>query len=187
MLSERLKEETHTAHVAVEKLIIPRIKKLDSGKSYSRLLHLFYGYFKPLEQKIEVFVGDTVLPDIKERRKADSILYDVAFVAEQPQEDLVCKDLPTISNAAEALGAMYVMEGSTLGGVHLTKMIAEKMHFEDGQGVGFFSGYGSETFAKWNVFKKHLNEFGGNRQTEDKVVEAANETFEKFRSWIEKN
>ena len=82
---------------------------------------------------------------------------------------------------------MYVLEGSTLGGVHLTKMIAAKMNLRETKGLEFFNGYGNGTMAKWEAFKTSVNGVGKDETTQDKVIEAANNTFSKFKDWIEKN
>lgn len=186
MLSERLKEETHKAHIDVEKLIVPRIKQLDSNQSYSMLLRLFYGYFKPVEERIDAFVSEEIVNDIDERRKSEVILRDLKSIDKSEMKVVVCKDVPAIFDTAAALGAMYVLEGSTLGGIHLTKMISEKMNMRTKKGLEFFSGYGEETLIKWNLFKEQLNTYT-DEEVQDKIIGSANETFSKFKKWIEAN
>lgn len=99
----------------------------------------------------------------------------------------VCKDLPRIENVACALGAMYVLEGSTLGGRFISKMIAEKLDLPDTEGIRFFTGYGSHTSEKWDLFKDLLNNYTASNMVENEVIEAANQTFTKFKNWIELN
>ena len=143
MLSVKLKEETKHAHLQTEKLIIPSIKSLDLNNSYLQLLYIFYGYFKPVEEKIEQYLSPNVVSDIAERRKAGTILKDMEFVGAKSKPSL-CDQLPAIENAAEALGAMYVLEGSTLGGKHICKMIEQKLPLTEKKGLGFFTGYGTK-------------------------------------------
>jgi heme oxygenase (biliverdin-IX-beta and delta-forming) len=184
MLSERLKNETHQSHVDVEKLILPRVKNLDSKSAYASLLKLFYGYFKPIEDKVDKVIDEQILPDYNERRKASVIAQDMAKVNDEKCEK-ICSDLPEITSPDHALGALYVMEGSTLGGKVLTKMITERMQLTPDEGVRFFNGYGADTFSKWHAFKEHLNNYSSEKQVQDTVVNAANETFIKFKNWIE--
>ncbi|HEX8460327.1 MAG TPA: biliverdin-producing heme oxygenase [Segetibacter sp.] len=186
MLSDRLKEETKSAHLEVEALIMPRVKGLNSPAAYADLLNIFYGYFSPVEKKIESYIEPDIIADAAERRKAAAILQDITFLGEQKQEN-ECIKLPAIYNTATALGAMYVLEGSTLGGVHLSKIISGKMNFTANEGVEFFNGYGSGTLGKWNSFKDRLNNYAVNAELEDEVIKSANETFIKFKSWIQEN
>lgn len=186
MLSERLKEETHKAHIGVEKLIIPRLKKLDSNTSYAQLLNVFYGYFHPVEHQIEQHINEDILFDIDERRKSGSLLNDLYSLGaiQLPQTS---SDLPKIDCIADALGAMYVLEGSTLGGQFISKMIAEKLGLTSENGISFFSGYGADTSSKWSNFKDVIDNYSGHKTAEDEVIKAANETFTKFKTWIELN
>lgn len=186
MLSERLKEETHKAHIEVEKLIIPRLKKLDSNCSYAQLLNVFYGYFNPVEQQIEQQIGADILFDIEERRKSASLLNDLQSLGTIRRPNS-CNDLPKIETVVDALGAMYVLEGSTLGGQFISKMIAEKLGLTSENGISFFSGYGAETSSKWSNFKDLIDNYSGDQTAEDEVIKAANETFTKFKTWIELN
>ena len=55
------------------------------------------------------------------------------------------------------------------------------------KGLEFFNGYGDGTMAKWEAFKTSVNGVGKDETTQDKVIEDANNTFSKFKDWIEKN
>jgi heme oxygenase len=187
MLAERLKKETQQQHIAVEKLIIPRIKSLDSAHSYLKLLQIFYGYFQPLEEIINEHISDTVIADIKDRRKAAVIAEDMNFIDGGHQSYCTCTDLPSVTNTAEAIGAMYVLEGSTLGGVHLSKMIRDRVNLDSRKGLKFFNGYGDQTLSRWEAFKASVNSAAYDDKFEERVVDTANETFIKFKLWIENN
>lgn len=186
MLSERLREETFETHVVVEKLIIRRIKNINSANEYCQLLRIFYGYFKPVEEMIEKYITDEMVADIDERRKSKTILDDLEWIGLANQM-VVCNDIPPISDPANALGAMYVLEGSTLGGVHISKMIAARLKFKNSRGLSFFNGYGDTSMDRWSFFKEVLNNYTNEHEIGNKVVASANETFTKFRNWIEIN
>ena len=53
--------------------------------------------------------------------------------------------LPSIPGTAEAIGALYVMEGSTLGGQIIKKMIAKQLGTAEDHATSFFNGYGEAT------------------------------------------
>ncbi len=57
---------------------------------------------------------------------------------------------------ARFLGAMYVVEGSTLGGQYIAKHVEEKFGFADGNGNTYFRGYGEHTGSMWRSFKDEL-------------------------------
>lgn len=92
------------------------MREMKSIDDYVLLLQSFYSYFGGLEKLINRHIRLHILPDYQQRRKADLVAADLstlgAKVPLMASEDC----LPKIANTAEALGALYVMEGSTLGG-----------------------------------------------------------------------
>jgi len=61
--------------------------------------------------------------------------------------------LPEIKNTAQAFGALYVIEGSTLGGQIIKKMVQKQLCMEGNNGLSFFDGYREATSDMWQVFK----------------------------------
>jgi heme oxygenase len=56
-------------------------------------------------------------------------------------------------NSAEAVvGALYVLEGSTLGGQVIARQLAESIGVYPGKGASFFYGHGDDTQAHWKEF-----------------------------------
>src|SRR5690606_25688073 len=95
-------------------------------------------------------------------------------------------DLPEIINHYQALGALYVIEGSTLGGQIICKMLAQQLDRTDFSQMSFFGGYGDQTENMWQKFKQSLDQpvyIPGH----DTIIEAANQTFMKFGKWFDKN
>ena len=177
MLSKTLKERTLTAHQELEKKLVAKMRDLGSLADYAKLLQLFHTYFGALEQHVSAFVDETILPDCAARRKSTAILEDlITLDAPVPP---VTTELPEISNTAQALGALYVMEGSTLGGRHIRKMLARQLHMDEDHATSFFGGYGEDTDRMWENFKSALDRFSS--PAHDRViVESANQTFRTF-------
>ncbi len=98
-----------------------------SLKDYTRLLGLFYSYFGALELVIAKHILPENLQDIHERRKADLISQDLIRLGAPVPDLLLPGFLPAVKNYYEAFGALYVIEGSSLGGNHIAKMIRRKL------------------------------------------------------------
>lgn len=187
MLSERLKRETQQSHLELEKLIIPKIKNIQSTIHYSKLLQVFYGFFKPVEVLIDEHINTENFSDHNERRKAAIILSDIKQIEPTITFVPVANDLPKVENTTQALGAMYVLEGSTLGGKIISKMIVQALQLKSKDAVQFFSGYGEATEERWNAFKTSLENYTTSIEEEDQLINAANETFVKFKNWVVAN
>ncbi|NCD69302.1 biliverdin-producing heme oxygenase [Mucilaginibacter agri] len=183
MLAENLKEQTLANHQQLEKKLVGQIKGLTSKEDYIKLLQLFYGYFGGLEERINLFIDQNIIPDHANRRKTESIAADITELGGTPADKAINNDLPEINNAQQALGALYVIEGSTLGGSIISKMISGRLGLQNG--LSFFNSYGDNTHQMWAVFKNILN--GQPAESQPVVVDAANSTFLKFENWIEQH
>ncbi|MFA6245491.1 MAG: biliverdin-producing heme oxygenase [Mucilaginibacter sp.] len=184
MLSDKLKEETKQNHQILEKALIGRLKSIRSAQEYAGLLKLFYGYFGGLETQINKTIDGTLLTDSTQRRKTQAIADDILALGDGVPAKATGNYLPRINDHLEALGALYVIEGSTLGGKIISKMMQQQLGFD--KGMSFFSGYGDKTEQMWGTFKQALNNQAQNPGQEAVVIAAANETFLKFGEWFAK-
>ena len=183
-IMDRLRNDTKTAHQQLEKVTIPYIKKATDDQQYAVLLHMFYGYFKQVETRIHALVDKTLLPDIEERRQSAALEDDLKIIGNTAPL-VLSHEIPNLQTVPQALGAMYVLEGSTLGGQHISKMLAKQLNRTAENGISFFSGYGAATMGKWGIFTAMMNEYAAQHPLlMNEIVAAADETFEKFGVWV---
>jgi heme oxygenase len=183
MVSASLKQATRTSHAELEKLMITRIRNTHTLPDYLRLLEIFYGFFKPVEEKIDAHIDRGYLTDYASRRKSAAIMTDMTKLQPTVAERL-CDNLPQITNTTESLGAMYVLEGSTLGGRIICKLLADNMGAQSPASFSFFGGYGDSTEGMWMQFKEKLDNYTDDEKQHKQMIKAANETFVKFKEWI---
>ena len=177
MLSETLKQFTLPAHQELEKKMIVEMRGMRSLDDYARLLQLFYSYFGGLERLVDSLVDEKVLPDYPARRKTAAIAADLHIL--NATIPAISDHLPEITNPAEALGALYVMEGSTLGGQHIKKIVAKQLDIEGDCATSFFGGYGENTASMWESFKQALDNYSSPAY-DPLIIESANQTFQTF-------
>ncbi len=184
MFSEELKNATKRAHQSLEKIIIQHIRAIQTPADYRKLLQFFYSYYHPLEQLLESFFKDTeIIPQFAERRKSVAILHDIQQLGGGPSGTEQARiELPVINTTAAALGAQYVLEGSTLGGVYIAKMLSQQASIPESQ-LTFFNGYAGTSASMWDTFLYALNTWVKNNGNQREVTEAAIATFEKFERW----
>ena len=186
MLADQLKTDTLTNHQQSEKLLVVRMKAIRSVEDYVGLLQIFYSYFSGLEEKIDQYITVAELPDYQQRRKSAALAQDIEDLGGTPVEKASGEALPVIENIAQAYAALYVIEGSTLGGKIISKMMAQQLRIIDGKGLAFFGGYGDNTESMWEKFKQTLNKHAKSANEEIEIVNTANQTFIKFKEWAEK-
>ena len=83
---------------------------------------------------------------------------------------------------AAFLGAMYVIEGSTLGGQHIARFVEPRLGLSAEHGTAYFRGYGEGTGAHWTEFKRILAAVPDEQS--DTVIAAAKATFAMFEEAI---
>ena len=188
MLSAALKEQTKSAHHELEKIFITQIRSLSSGHEYATLLQLLYGFYKPLEDRITLFIDRSLLPDYHKRRKSFNILNDIrALTGTDPADSYIKEsshELPAISNHLHASGALYVLEGSTLGGAIICKMIGDKLQLKNYNGLSYFYSYGENIHAMWQTFKEIIDNMPVSKEDQPEIIKAANETFNGLKTWM---
>lgn len=59
---------------------------------------------------------------------------------------------PPFDSAAAVIGALYVIEGSTLGGQVIAPQLKRSLGVERDRGASFFHGYGDKTNQHWQHF-----------------------------------
>lgn len=175
-----MKKETEAAHQDTEALLLPKLTCIQSVAGYAAVLRMFYGYFHPLEEKIQAFVTPALLPDIRQRRTSFFILEDLKAMRIEAGAVPVCQALPAVNNLPQAFGAMYVLEGSTLGGKMIAKMLSKNVAVP-AEALRFFSGYKDQTGAMWTAFVAALNQ----QRDIPAVVSSAAETFSFLSRWMQ--
>jgi heme oxygenase len=105
---------------------------------------------------------------------------DSASVAELPQ----CRSLFAPANAAEFMGALYVVEGSTLGGIQLARALEPLMEPYSGAGRSFFLGYGDRHGPIWRSFLIKLEGCASSNADEEALIGGAMRTFLDFETWM---
>ena len=186
MFAEKIKEATLTNHQQVEKILVTKMKQMRSKEDYAALLQMFYSYFGALEKKLNQFINNDNLPDHAQRRKTEALESDLNAVGADKTTMASEAELPVIGNAQQAFGALYVIEGSTLGGSIIAGMMKQYFVFDGDAGLSFFNGYGGQTMAMWQAFKQSLNHAAVSVADEEMIIGAANQTFACFKNWIER-
>src|SRR5688500_6764104 len=171
-LAAEVKQHTAQSHKELEDLLIPCLQSMHDLDAYAHFLGSFYGFFKPVESEISSHLDEKLLPDFARRRKADLLLQDLSKLG---QKDLpqVSKDLPDITNTWQAFGALYVLEGSTLGGKGITRLLLQHIPRLKKEQIRFFNGYGKDTGAMWTLFQRTLSALPAGTEEREQIRETA--------------
>lgn len=81
-----------------------------------------------------------------------------------------------VQGGTELVGALYVFEGSVLGGKVLRRILAKSFSLEE-EGLAYVSAYGSSARDVWNGFCARLNAIELSEKEAEQVADAAVEVF----------
>lgn len=186
----RLRQETTVAHMATE-TAVDITAHLQSADVYRGLLLRFYGFYAPLSTVFNRFAFDagSAFENPAAPRAAwleqdlATLGFDKAHIAGAAR----CTELPRLADMDEALGALYVIEGSSLGGNIIAKQVSRTLSLDAGNGARFFNGYGEETGPRWKAFSQAMNDYGRTTPAPGNVVEGARDTFTQLGRWMKRS
>lgn len=190
MLSDHLKDQCRLDHDSIENSV-DLLKLVSYPDHYLRLLKSFYSYYLPIEQCLYSFERDfSKLGIVLNRRaKLNLLIADLKYFglteAEIGSIEL-CQSIPTINDIYQAMGLLYVLEGSTLGAqIIFKRLTTSNVISYDGLGGSFFRPYEAQTLNMWQQFKHALNLLSGDHDL--RVLTAAKETFKTLEHCLSQN
>lgn len=155
-VSEYLKQNTASYHDAAEKLFNSAkiFNKTFTLEDYKKIIHTNYLMLLHSEDKIFEELKDySEKLQLSDRKKLPLIEKDLKSLL---LEKVVAGNELELISLHEALGAMYVIEGSTLGGNVIAKQLSKTDGFDDVT-FNFFGCYHENTAAMWKNFKEILD------------------------------
>ena len=186
-LLEALRTGTALLHVALEKRLPFFCERLDADW-YQRLLQAYYGFYGPMEVAL---YDNGLIPEGYDpvlRVKTPTLVNDLHAL--QLTDGAIralprCTELPVFDTPAACLGALYVLEGATLGGQVLRREMAQRLDVDAENGGAFLNIYGAETGRRWKDFLDYLGHQPLDACAKQRAVEAARSTFSCFEQWLD--
>jgi heme oxygenase (biliverdin-IX-beta and delta-forming) len=182
---DQLKSGTSRQHVRLERAVDIMDEVLTRAR-YANLISDFQAFYAPLEQQIfsrQEWHG--IEFDLESRRKLPMLDCDLKVL--DLQTPMPCPNPPKLESFAEVLGAVYVLEGATLGGQVIGRHLQKQLGLSSDSGAAFFSSYAESVGPMWLAFRQFLVAQVTSTQFESEVVAGALETFEAFAVWLERD
>ena len=173
-----LRAATRPAHDRLE----AEMGLVDEGldlAAYRRRLERFHGFWQGWQPAVAVLLGDEEF--LAPRRRLHLLAADLFSLGLPPEAiaTLPACPPPDLGSAAAAMGSLYVMEGSTLGGRVILRHVEAHL---DGAGCSYFTGYGNNTGMMWRSFVARLDQWPAAEA--ERIVIGATATFEHLGWWF---
>lgn len=175
MILERLREETTELHREIERdnLAGLILSHEITREQYRLLLLQNYTAYLVTETKVALFLENYIGEKHKQLQK-DLENEGVDFSSAKDFSKFF-----SIKNKAEAIGAAYVVEGSSLGGMMISKQIESCTSLSEIENHHFFNG-NRQNVNGWKEFCKNLKNEDLTSSEVDQAVLKAKETFKFF-------
>ncbi|WP_421716692.1 biliverdin-producing heme oxygenase [Arcobacter arenosus] len=188
LLKKHLKNITYPLHEWLEEFyLFEKIKKNNlSEEEYIFLLKKLYIFFNITESIIKKHKNEfekNKLEDIEQRLQKTKWLVEDLNYLNLDIDNLNIKEsieFKTLNSFSSIVGALYVLEGSTMGGMQIVKMI--ERNFGNNLPNRYYQSYKQDTMNKWLSFSKWLDEV---KLDKYEVTLGATETFIILKKHIE--
>jgi len=180
----RLRTETAREHQAVE----DTLDLLSPTLGLDRLIEVLtrmHGFWLAAEASLDAWAqaepADAAEVGWARRRRAGLFAADLATLGAAAATQR--PELPPVTGTDAALGRLYVLEGSSLGGVFIDRHLATLPQLAAVGPLSAFSPYGEETGAMWHAFRTVTRARIAGGGNADRLVAAARETFGALAGW----
>ena len=174
---DQLRSQTRDAHTQLESLPVSASITSDtiSVAAYTHYLQLMHAVISETEDKIFELLGG-IIPDLEQRRKRQWIESDLQQLGFAPK--IFGEVFKTEISVPFALGIMYTVEGSTMGGRYILKNIESALGLNENQGAKYFAGYGDATGKFWKNFLNSLTGYESQTGNTDEIIAGARYAFD---------
>lgn len=178
--SQRLKRATRTTHDRLDRRIMDG-DIFASRERFARFLRVQYRFHRDIDALYAHPALDALLPDLAGRRRLAQIAQDLRDLGQSlPAPAAAAATLPL----AQALGWLYVAEGSNLGGSVLYKLAA-RLGLDSGFGARHLAAHPDGVARHWREFTAALDGAVLSEDQEREVVAGAQAAFRSVRGHVE--
>lgn len=179
----RLKAETGPIHRNLETLM-SRTGLTGNIADYGRMLTCFLGFYRPLEASLARLKWQPHALDFDERKKSQWLEADLNALGYRLEGITDWQHLPQLGTAIQGLGALYVIEGASLGGKIISRWLAEGLGIGVNNGGRFFSSYGARVGEMWRSYLKSVENAAMVPADAGVITKAAMDTFQSFHDCL---
>ncbi|WBU60429.1 biliverdin-producing heme oxygenase [Paracoccus albus] len=176
-----LRISTRTAHEGVDEAIM-KSGALDSPQNYHRFVHFQHQLILDVEPLYRREDLQKIFPDLSQRSRLAAVQSDAAYLGIDPPIGRSGADLYDIG-IPEALGWLYVSEGSNLGAAFLAKLVWAH-GLTDDAGATHLAPPAIGRAAHWRAFTASLNAVEQTPDEDRRTIESARRAFAHVRALI---
>ena len=186
----RLKRETSERHARLDALVAPMLGDLSR---YRDLIISFRDAQWCIERQLASYASAlaSVGYDVASRSKLRWLDEDLAALSAVGADTHALPSAAftgfSLADAASALGAVYVIEGATLGGQVIARMVTRSLALTPATGCRYFTGYGERTRDRWIETREAIEAYASSTLEHSgprRIIAGARDTFDFFEQSV---
>lgn len=180
-----LKQHTMLEHTRIEQtatmraLMSPSVSLAIYGSVLTKWLH----WLAVNEPLIKVSLGHLLPPQYSKRLHCNRVKQDLQRLNLATVTSQLSVNTLRLDNPFQALGAVYVLEGSTLGSQVICKRLRSKLGSE--LPLDYYSGYGASTGQMWAELVAYINTAVKTQAQLDSILIGAKQVFSSLHGEFE--
>lgn len=190
MLLNFLKQGTEDIHKITEDKNLAKyiLDHSISIEDYNTLLTINYNAYTTIEQALvqKKSKFDEILHPFIDTGKSERLLHDIKKMDSNKHNNLISNPNSskyTIHSQFEAIGALYVIEGSMLGGLLINKHLSKCTQLKEVNAFSFFSHDPKATLNRWKTFCSTINQMNFDHTEKETALVSAKKTFSIFNEY----
>jgi len=181
---KRLKAATRDAHGGLDSFIMAA-KPFESRENFGKFVETQYLFHRDLDVFFANETLDGLLPDLKGRRRLAMIEQDLADLGLAiPETGAARFTDETPFDLPQAMGWLYVVEGSNLGAAFLLKDAA-KLGLGEEFGARHLAGAPEGRGLHWRTFTAALDDISLTVEEEERVIAGAEAAFRAVHAYAQ--
>ena len=191
VLRDRMRRETNDIHQDLHQhsSFVALFDGTLDFDAYVRLIERKFGFYKPLDDAIETALRTVPVgaPCFDYVRRSDLLRQDLEDLGAGTSQTTLPQLLPNAFayiTPKTVAGALYVVEGATLGGAGIDRATQKLLNRDLPDGRRYWAWCRANGRQRWQMILRHLEQLSDARLSNEDVVASANKTFEVLAHWI---
>ena len=150
-------------------------------EQYTIALSRMYAWWAPTERTVTTLLNDAPF-SVRLQLRSTLLRQDLEQLDSPIDAEASGDALPALTTEAHAVGALYVLEGSALGGQIISRQLRRQLDLDERTGTRFFSGNGHRTGERWRAVCAAVECYP--RAMKADVLVGAETTFASLFKWL---
>lgn len=179
-LTAELRDRTRDLHAALD-AALPLMSPTLTRDEYAQTIARMHAWWSPTERRAHEILRAGAF-DVPLRERTPALAADLDAIGNPPPEGADTMALPALDSLERAIGCLYVLEGSALGGQFISRHVAQALGLTGASGCSFFSGDPADVGRRWREVCGAIDRCPPT--TFDDAADGARRTFSSLLTWL---